>query len=185
MRRRAFLLVSAAGALLGQMLNPWLGRSAQLPVPGRREAADPSQVVDQGPAGEQSPAVEPATDLEPSPATDRGKVSDVRTAGAPTLDVASAAEFTSKGQLLIPKSPLGPVLVIRDRATEQLKAVNPTCPHRGCMVDWNGSSDMFLCPCHQARFNADGRWIGGKAVRRPLERYKVTVANGRILVSPV
>ncbi|MEI6032007.1 MAG: Rieske (2Fe-2S) protein [Synechococcaceae cyanobacterium ELA739] len=160
MRRRTFLLFSSAGALLGQMLNPLLGRSAQLPVPSRRQALDPSTLLEQGPAV------------------------DHPIAQARNLDVASVAELNKKGAVLIPNSPLGPVLVIRDRATGQLKAVNPTCPHRGCTVDWNRSSDNFLCPCHQARFNADGRWIGGKPVPRPLERFKVTVANGRILVSP-
>ena len=160
MRRRSFLLLSAAGALLGQMLNPLRGRSAQLPVPSRRQAFDPSTPLEQGTAV------------------------DHPIAQARNLDVVSVAELNKKGQVLIPSSPLGPVLVIRDRATGQLKAVNPTCPHRGCTVDWKGSSDTFLCPCHQARFNADGRWIGGQGVRRPLERFKVTVANGRILVSP-
>ena len=105
------------------------------------------------------------------------------TASAQTADLASLAELNKKGQLLIRTSSLGPVLVIRDPATQQLRAVNPTCPHRGCLVAWNDSSDNFLCPCHQARFNASGRWIGGKAANRPLDSYKVTVSQGRILVS--
>ena len=99
------------------------------------------------------------------------------------VDVASVAELSKSGQVLVRTSALGPLLVIRDPATQQLKAVNPTCPHRGCLVDWIASSDTFLCPCHKARFNANGRWIGGKAVNRPLTSYKVTVSNGRILVS--
>lgn len=147
MRRRAFLLLSGAGALLSQLVRPLQAHSAQLAL------------------ARQSPG------------------SGTLTALAPTADVASLAELNKKGQLLIRTSPLGPVLVIRDPATQQLRAVNPTCPHRGCLVAWNGSSDTFLCPCHQARFNASGRWIGGKAVNRPLDSYKVTVSQGRILVS--
>ncbi|MCX5969233.1 MAG: Rieske (2Fe-2S) protein [Cyanobacteria bacterium] len=147
MRRRAFLFVSGAGALLSQMLRPFQARSAQLP---------------------QAPQAQESSDL---------------TALVRPVDVASLAQFNKTGQLLIRSSPLGPVLVIRDRATQQLKAVNPICPHRGCLVAWNGSTENFVCPCHQARFNASGRWIGGKAVNRPLASYTVTVSQGRILVS--
>ncbi len=106
-----------------------------------------------------------------------------RAAVARAVDVASVAELSKSGQVLVRTSALGPLLVIRDPATKQLKAVNPTCPHRGCLVDWIASADNFLCPCHQARFNASGRWIGGQPVIHPLESYRVTVSNGRILVS--
>jgi len=117
------------------------------------------------------------------PAVPQTKTVSQATAFARGVDVASVAQLSKSGQVLVRTSALGPLLVIRDPATQKLKAVNPTCPHRGCLVDWIASSDNFLCPCHQARFNATGRWIGGQPVKRPLESYKVTVSNGRILVS--
>ena len=131
MRRRAFLLFSAAGTLLSQLLRPLVAHSAP----------------------------------------------------AKTVAVASLAALNKSGQVLVRTTALGPVLVVRDPASKQLIAVNPTCPHRGCLVAWTGANDSFLCPCHQARFNAKGRWIGGQPVNRPLASYKVTVQNGEILVS--
>ncbi|MFZ0409104.1 MAG: Rieske (2Fe-2S) protein [Cyanobium sp.] len=101
------------------------------------------------------------------------------------VDVAAVTELNRTGQLLVRSSSLGPLLLIRDPVTQQPQAVDPTCPHRGCLVAWNAGASSFLCPCHQARFNAAGRWIGGQPVKRPLHRFRVSVRNGRILVSPI
>ncbi len=44
-----------------------------------------------------------------------------------------------------------------------LHAVNPTCPHLKCSVNWNVAEKSWDCPCHGARYDYDGKLITGPA----------------------
>jgi glycine/D-amino acid oxidase-like deaminating enzyme/nitrite reductase/ring-hydroxylating ferredoxin subunit len=44
-----------------------------------------------------------------------------------------------------------------------LHAVNPVCTHAKCIVQWNSSEKSWDCPCHGARYTADGRVLTGPA----------------------
>lgn len=44
-----------------------------------------------------------------------------------------------------------------------LHAVNPVCTHAKCIVQWNTSEKSWDCPCHGARYTADGKVITGPA----------------------
>lgn len=48
-----------------------------------------------------------------------------------------------------------------DRGT--LHAVNPVCTHAKCIVQWNSTEKSWDCPCHGARYTADGRVLTGPA----------------------
>jgi carotenoid phi-ring synthase / carotenoid chi-ring synthase len=54
------------------------------------------------------------------------------------------------------------------------------CPHRGCAVQREGAG--FLCPCHGARFDADGTPRSGPP-REPLPRLDAAAGQGGTLVS--
>ena len=54
--------------------------------------------------------------------------------------------------------------VSRDREG-RVRAVNPTCTHRGCVVAWNSAEETWDCPCHGSRFDAGGTVIHGPAVK--------------------
>jgi cytochrome b6-f complex iron-sulfur subunit len=104
----------------------------------------------------------------------------------------SAAGFTPVGTLqdldkngLIQdkKFAAGPLLVVRDPSDKtKLLAVNATCTHKGCVVDWSDQSKSFLCPCHATQFKADGSVIKGPATQ-PLARFTVKIEGSFILVS--
>lgn len=62
-------------------------------------------------------------------------------------------------------------------------ALNPTCKHLGCVVDWNGSADLpnqYYCPCHGAHYTADGKNLAVAPL--PLDEYDVKVENGFVYV---
>jgi Rieske Fe-S protein len=52
-----------------------------------------------------------------------------------------------------------PVAAVRTSATS-FSAFSLICPHFGCTV--GVASRSFACPCHGARFAADGHWTGGQ-----------------------
>ena len=43
----------------------------------------------------------------------------------------------------------------------QYRVLDAACTHEGCFVDWVGAEAVFSCPCHTARFAADGSNISG------------------------
>lgn len=45
----------------------------------------------------------------------------------------------------------------------QMTRLSPLCPHQGCTVQWNASSNRWVCPCHNSIFEPDGTLISGPA----------------------
>jgi Rieske Fe-S protein len=58
------------------------------------------------------------------------------------------------------------IVVIKTGGT--VRAFSGSCPHLGCIVQWEGATRTFKCPCHGAEFNDQGLPIGGP-VNVPLE----------------
>ncbi len=54
------------------------------------------------------------------------------------------------------------VAVYRDE-TGQITQLSAICPHLGGVVHWNGAEKSWDCPCHGARFSAQGEVITGPA----------------------
>lgn len=94
--------------------------------------------------------------------------------------VGTVAELNKSSQLLKEKSPVGAVLVVRT-AANNLSAVNPTCTHAGCIVQWQGAQKKLVCPCHGAEFALDGKVLKGPAAK-PLKTYQAKIAGNSVLV---
>ena len=65
----------------------------------------------------------------------------------------------------------------------QFIVYDPKCTHLGCPYRWDPGRKQFLCPCHNAVFDVDGRIVSGPPPR-PLDRYPVKVVGRRLLVLP-
>jgi thiosulfate dehydrogenase [quinone] large subunit len=66
----------------------------------------------------------------------------------PAVDVpvGGAATFTDPAQQV-------PALVVQTRKG-QFSAFSAVCPHAGCTVQFDGTNNVFACPCHGSLFNA-------------------------------
>jgi len=66
-------------------------------------------------------------------------------------------------------------------------AVSYVCTHLGCLVNRNITSAqtrpgaVFVCPCHGSTYDQVGNVLDGPAPR-PLDRFRVVVENGEIVV---
>lgn len=63
------------------------------------------------------------------------------------------------------------------KTPEGVRALSARCTHRGCTVEASGTE--FACPCHRARFAADGAVVSGPA-RDPLPALPAKLADGQV-----
>ena len=76
----------------------------------------------------------------------------------------------------------GPLLVTYNpKDKSKLAAVNSTCTHKGCAVDWKKDAKEFVCPCHGSQFKADGSVAKGPA-NQPLATFTVKTEGNSVLV---
>ncbi|CAN1208793.1 Rieske domain-containing protein [Tumidithrix helvetica PCC 7403] len=116
-------------------------------------------------------------------ATTPSQTTAVATTSAPTSApksgfraVGTIAQLEKEGQIKAES-----VLVVRDRSNPTTPlAVNPTCTHKGCTVDWKGGE--FVCPCHGAVFGPDGS-VRKTPAKEHLATYAVKVENGQVLIA--
>ena len=74
-----------------------------------------------------------------------------------------------------------PGILVRTEANEY-KAFSATCTHLNCTVQYRGDLKNIWCACHNGLYDLTGRNVGGPPPR-PLEEYKVNVADGEVIVS--
>jgi menaquinol-cytochrome c reductase iron-sulfur subunit len=75
------------------------------------------------------------------------------------------------------------VFVLRKSDTDIL-VISNKCTHLGCQVNWKDDKREYICPCHDAQFDIDGKVLGGPPPR-PLDSYtkdQLKVENGTLLL---
>ncbi len=73
------------------------------------------------------------------------------------------------------------VAVVRNPTNKsQVLAVNPTCTHKGCTVNWKAAEKKYECPCHDSYFGADGKVKQGPATMS-LTSYPAKIEGGKVL----
>jgi len=64
----------------------------------------------------------------------------------------------------------GGFVVRRSEDPEDLLILNSRCTHLACTVNWSENDQVYLCPCHDAKFSPEGQVLDGPPPR-PLDRY--------------
>jgi cytochrome b6-f complex iron-sulfur subunit len=96
--------------------------------------------------------------------------------------VGTIADLDKSGQILNEQFAAGPLLVVRNPVDPKaVVAVNPTCPHQGCLVAWKTERKSFACPCHASQFAADGKVLQGPA-GKALATYEAKVEGNSVMV---
>lgn len=70
-----------------------------------------------------------------------------------------------------------PVIVL----PQERRVLSAVCPHEGCTVVWRAEDKMFLCPCHDSRFDAAGTHITGPAAHA-LAQLPARIEDGMLKV---
>jgi cytochrome b6-f complex iron-sulfur subunit len=72
-----------------------------------------------------------------------------------------------------------PVELYRD--FEGVRARSLLCTHQGCNVRWVEAEGIYLCPCHDGKFDPEGNPIFGPPTE-PLRELEVTVTDTEVIV---
>jgi len=59
----------------------------------------------------------------------------------------------------------------------ELKVYSNMCTHLSCRVTWKEDTNIYLCPCHDGRFNKEGVVVAGPPPK-PLFEYEYRVEEG-------
>jgi len=92
---------------------------------------------------------------------------------------AVAAADLAGGRRVVVAIGENPVEVFRDGGTVVARMLR--CTHSGCVVRWNGDARVYVCPCHDGRFDENGRVVAGPPPA-PLRRLPVALAGDRVIV---
>jgi cytochrome b6-f complex iron-sulfur subunit len=124
--------------------------------------------------------------------TSTGNTSTANTATSSTPEtVATAGGFTAVGAVadldqngfLLSKVADTEVIVVRNpQSTATLVALNASCTHEGCKVEWKAADSQFSCPCHGAKFALDGKATNEPA-NEALASYQAKIEGTQVLVS--
>lgn len=77
-----------------------------------------------------------------------------------------------------PRVPVGAVY-LRRIGNDKVEALNVTCPHAGCPVEFKTSTSSFLCPCHDSTFKLDGSLASASSPSpRGLDTLEAEVRHG-------
>jgi Rieske Fe-S protein len=88
-------------------------------------------------------------------------------------------EFMVKdGWLVLPQKGF---VWVKAAAPDNLTVFSSTCTHLACNVIWREEAQVFECPCHSGRFNADGAPVAGPP-RRSLAVIEHKIEDGKLRV---
>jgi Rieske Fe-S protein len=77
-------------------------------------------------------------------------------------DVGKASEVPP-GEGAVLRKGLHKLAMFRDEKGRR-HYLSATCPHLGCIVQWNKAEKTWDCPCHGSRFSAMGELLNGPAL---------------------
>lgn len=80
------------------------------------------------------------------------------------------ADVPAGGHLIVTYA--GKPVLVRQGADGQVEALSLVCTHLGCTVEWEEENQGFRCPCHEGKFDAEGRAIAGPP-KLPLQKLQV------------
>ena len=73
------------------------------------------------------------------------------------------------------------LVYVKRTREDEVVAISAGCTHLGCIVTWDEQQNMFKCPCHDGRFDADGNVISGPPPAA-LKRHPAKIKDGKILL---
>jgi len=74
-------------------------------------------------------------------------------------------------------------ILVEHNSDDTYKALSGICTHQNCVVSsFDGSSSVFVCPCHNSQFDLNGNVKQGPATSK-LRSYNTRVENNSLIIT--
>ena len=80
-----------------------------------------------------------------------------------------------------PRGAIGAVF-LQKVGTDEVRALNVSCPHAGCSVDFRNNQQAYHCPCHNSTFSVEGTRDPNSPSARDLDVLDCKIVDGEVLV---
>jgi cytochrome b6-f complex iron-sulfur subunit len=67
------------------------------------------------------------------------------------------------------------------KSAKTIQVYDAHCTHMGCIIHFDKDANVFNCPCHKSRFDAEGHKLRGPA-KRDLNRVTYEVKNNTLMI---
>jgi menaquinol-cytochrome c reductase iron-sulfur subunit len=82
-------------------------------------------------------------------------------------------------------SSFGGFILRKSEDPKDILILSSRCTHLSCRVNWKEEAQAFVCPCHDAKFDPNGKVLGGPPPA-PLGHFEYQVSeDGTITITPV
>lgn len=79
----------------------------------------------------------------------------------------------------------GGYILRKSEDPKDILVLSSRCTHLSCTVNWDEQAQVFVCPCHDARFDSDGKVLDGPPPE-PLGHFEYSVDEaGVVTIVPV
>lgn len=79
----------------------------------------------------------------------------------------------------------GGYILRKSEDPKDILILSSRCTHLSCTVNWKDEAQVFICPCHDAKFDKDGKVLDGPPPE-PLGHFEYSVdADGTLTIIPV
>lgn len=76
-----------------------------------------------------------------------------------------------------PDERIGAVYLRRLPGEQLPQALNVVCPHAGCFIGYDGTDQVYKCPCHTSSFELDGKVVRPTPSPRDMDPLTVRVSD--------
>ena len=100
-----------------------------------------------------------------------------------TIDIASSPIANKNTRALVKYNNGNGSILVEHNSDDTFKALSGICTHQNCIVsEFDGSKNVFVCPCHGSQFDLNGNVKQGPATSK-LGSYSTRVENDSLIIT--
>jgi len=97
-----------------------------------------------------------------------------------SLKVGTIDEFPINSSKIVRFGRVPVILIRQDQDT--FKALEATCTHLDCIVQYNQARKQIICACHNGVYDLNGKNISGPPPK-PLSTYTVSIIDDQVMIT--